>query len=258
MNSIIDKIPKFVRTVFVLAFWVLIWHLVAVKINLDVVVSKPSDVADRLLKLLCEKEFYLTIFLSIKNILSGFLWAVLLGTFCGIVTSKIRLLDELISPVLAVIKATPVASFILLAYFLIDTEIIPSFISLLMVFPIIYGNVSMGIKNTPKELIEMTKTYNFSPIHRLTKLYLPSISPYFLAGFKTSLGLAWKAGIAAEVICNLKGSIGSELYSAKMYLETIDIFAWTVTIIVISMIIEKLLLVAVSLLTKKKGGGSSI
>jgi len=253
MNSIIDKIPKPARTVTVLAFWVIVWHIFAAKINLDVVISKPYDVLNRLLDLAKEKEFYLTIFTSINNILSGFFAAVVLGTVFGILTAKIRLLDELISPVLAVIKATPVASFILLAYFLVDTEIIPSFISLLMVFPIIYGNVSEGLKNTPKELIEMTKVYSFSPLHKLTKLYLPSILPYFLAGFKTSLGLAWKAGVAAEVICNLKGSIGSELYSAKMYLETIDIFTWTVTVIIISMIIEKTLLFTVNHLTKKKG-----
>ena len=92
MNSIIDKIPKAVRTVIVLTFWIVIWHFIAVKIDLDVIVSKPSEVANRFLTLCKEKEFYLIIFSSIKNILSGFFTAVILGVVFGILTSKIRLL----------------------------------------------------------------------------------------------------------------------------------------------------------------------
>ena len=252
MNSTTKKnMLKFARTLFVLAFWVILWHIISTKIDLDILVSKPSDVFKRLIYLGGDKQFYETIFSSVLNILSGFLKAVLLGVITGMITAKLRILDEILSPVLSVIKATPVASFILLAYFWIDTPLIPSFISFLMVFPIVHTNVSEGLKNTPKELIEMTKIYKLTPMHIITKLYLPSITPYFLAAFKTSLGLAWKAGVAAEVICNLKGTIGSELYKAKTYLETVDIFAWTVTIIFISIIIEKVLMFGVDKLANR-------
>ncbi len=243
---------KIARTAFVLAFWILVWHFVAEKIDLDVILSNPFDVAKRLIELGREETFYQKIFNSVLNVLAGFFQAVAIGTVSGIITAKIKFLDELISPLLSVIKATPVASFILLAYFLIETTTIPSFISLLMVLPIIHGNVSEGLKNTPPELIEMTKMYKFSAYYKITKLYLPSVLPYFLAGFKTSLGLAWKAGVAAEVICNIENTVGRELYSAKTYLETIDIFAWTVTIIIISVIIEKTLVLLVNAVTPKK------
>jgi NitT/TauT family transport system permease protein len=175
----------------------------------------------------------------------------------GIATGKIRLLDELISPLLSIIKATPVASFIILALFWLTKESIPSFIAFLMVLPIIHGNVSEGIKNTPNELIEMTRIYDVKPLHRLTKLYIPNILPYFVAGFKTSLGLAWKAGVAAEVIALTKNSIGKELYEAKNYLETVDLFTWTLTVIVISRVLEKLLMMMVNSFTQKRKRGSA-
>ena len=121
-----------------------------------------------------------------------------------------------------------------------------------MVLPIIHGNVSEGLKNTPKELVEMTRVFGFSPLMRLKKLYLPSVLPYFTAGFKTSLGLAWKAGVAAEVLAFPKNSIGKQLYEGKTYLETLDVFTWTLTVIIISIILEKLLMLTATRLTKRR------
>ena len=245
------------RTAFVLIFWVIVWHLIAKAIDRPILVSTPADTFNNLIVLASDKEFYITIISSVLRILSGFFAAVMAGTVLGILAGKIAILDELINPLMSVIKATPVASFIILALFWISKENIPSFIAFLMVIPIIHGNVREGLKNTPNELIEMTKIYEISPVKRLTKLYIPSILPYFAAGFKTSLGLAWKAGVAAEVIAYTKNSIGKELNSAKAYLETVDIFTWTLTVIIISMLLEKLLMFIFSSLTQRKSKGVS-
>lgn len=252
MTSIWNKIPRFARTVFVLAFWIFIWWIISVCVNQEVLVPSPAEVSRRLLELIQTKEFYTTVLNSVLRIISGFLYATVAGVLLGILAARISLLDELISPLLSLVKATPVASFIILALVWIDKQLIPSFISFLMVFPIIHGNVSTGLKNTPYELIEMAKIYHFSFRHKITKLYFPAVFPYFAAGFKTALGLSWKAGVAAEVLCFPKNSIGKELYEAKTYLETIDVFAWTVTIVVISVLIEKVLMWLVEKIQKNR------
>lgn len=257
IDSIIKKTPKLARALIVLAFWVMVWQIIAVKVDSAVLVSTPAKVFKRLVQLMGEKEYYVIIANSVWRILSGFLIAVGLGTFLGILTAKIRVLDELLAPILSVIKATPVASFIILALVWLNKETIPSFISFLMVLPIIHGNVCEGLKNTPNDLIEMSKIYNLSLKQKLTKLYFPSILPYFLAGFKTSLGLAWKAGVAAEVLSFPKNSIGKQLYEGKTYLETVDVFTWTITVIVISVILEFLLIQTVKKLTARKRGATN-
>ena len=257
MNSIIKKIPKFARTLTVLAFWVIIWQIIAVKVDSAVLVSTPAEVFKRLIQLMGEKEFYVIISSTVLRILSGFIIAVGIGTVLGIITAKIQLLDEMFAPILSLIKATPVASFIILALVWLNKETIPSFISFLMVLPIIHGNVCEGVKNTPNDLTEMSKIYNLSLKQKLTKLYLPSIVPYFLAGFKTSLGLAWKAGVAAEVLSFPKNSIGKQLYEGKTYLETVDVFVWTITVIVISVVLESLLMQTVKRLTARKRGATN-
>ena len=97
---------------------------------------------------------------------------------------------------------------------------------------------------------------------RIFRLYIPSLAPYFLAACKSSLGMAWKAGIAAEVLAVPKNAIGTELYYAKTYLETPTMFAWTLVIILLSIIFEKLFVWFIEWLGVKlhavpaKGGGN--
>ena len=55
-----------------------------------------------------------------------------------------------------------------------------------------------------------------------------------------SIGMAWKAGIAAEVICSPHNTIGYFLYRTKIYFDTPALFAWTLCVIVLSFIIEKI------------------
>ena len=108
-----------------------------------------------------------------------------------------------------------------------------------MVLPIIWANVSEGIRNTDRQLLEMGRMFRFGPWKTAWRIFVPSILPYFMAGCTTGLGLAWKAGVAAEVLAMPRNSIGLQLYNAKVYLETSDLFAWTLVIILLSMLLEK-------------------
>jgi NitT/TauT family transport system permease protein len=116
---------------------------------------------------------------------------------------------------------------------------IPIFISFLMVVPLIWANVHTGIAGTDTQLLEMAKVYRFSPARKIGYLYVPSVMPYFTAACSTGLGFAWKSGIAAEVIALPALAIGKQIYNAKIYLETVDLFAWTIAVILLSVLLER-------------------
>jgi NitT/TauT family transport system permease protein len=124
-------------------------------------------------------------------------------------------------------------------------DTLPTFISALMVLPIVWGNIHDGILSVDKQLLEVTKVYKFTPFKRIKRLYLPHVAPYFSAAVKTSIGLAWKAGIAAEILTLPPISIGKKLSDAKIYLETTDLFAWTVTVIILSLLLELVFTLAI-------------
>ena len=102
------------------------------------------------------------------------------------------------------------------------------------------------------------KVFRFSAIKRLLHITIPSVLPYFVAACKTSLGLAWKAGIAAEVLATPQNSIGKELFESKTFMETTDLFAWTVTVILLSVCMEKLFFILLRLLLRKTHTGGAL
>ena len=120
-----------------------------------------------------------------------------------------------------------------------------------MVAPIIWQNISAGISNLDSGLSEMAKVFKLSPYKTFTKVIAPQLKPYFSSASITALGLAWKSGIAAEVISYPRVAIGRAMNEAKVVIETADVLVWTITVILLSVAFE---LVLKLLLSKKTKG----
>ena len=87
----------------------------------------------------------------------------------------------------------------------------------------------------------MARVFRMSPWNRLTRIELPAVLPRLSSSAGVAMGLAWKSGVAAEVIGIPAGSIGERLYKAKVYLATPELFAWTLTIVLASVLCERAL-----------------
>ena len=236
-NSIIKTIGRAVGT---LLFWLLLWQIAALIVRSEVLLPAPLTAAKRLLVLGKTGAFWLAVIWSLLRILLGFLLGVVAGCLLAAVC-RLRLPETLLAPIRVIIKATPVASFIMLAWVWLNRDAIPVFIAALLVAPIVWGNVTEGIKSTDHALWEMTEVYGIRGGKRFRYLYLPSVLPYFTSAVYTCAGLVWKAGIAAEVLCLPKKAIGTYLYQAKLVLDTPDVFAWTAVVILISVALEKMI-----------------
>ncbi len=201
----------------------------------------PRAVLLRLLALGGTAEFWAAAGITLIRIFSGFLIGAVLGTLLAGLTAASAIADMLLAPMIKVVRATPVASFIVLVLLWVRTGWVPSVISALMVMPVVWGNVVRGVSETDRQLLEAARMYRFGKGKTLFLLYVPSVLPYFFSGCITALGLAWKAGVAAEVLCWPKTAIGTQLYYSKLYLEIPALFAWTLVVIVLSLLLEKLL-----------------
>lgn len=237
-------------------FWIAVWFLAAKIVayrvggGSELIVPMPNSVFKEMLNLTVSPEFWQITAASLLRVLIGLVISLLLGCIIAYLMSASKTLNTLIYPLMSAIKATPIASFIMIAYlWFTNSSDLPIFITALIVIPIISANVSEGISSVNKELIDVTRLYRFTPSKKLFRLYIPSIAPYFLAACKSSLGMAWKASVAAETLAITQNSIGRELYLSKQGLESARVFAWTLVTIVLSIIIEK----AVILLLNKAG-----
>ena len=231
-------LKKIGRALLVAAFWLGVWALAAHRFGKPLLFPSPLSVLKTLGNLLQTKEFYVATATSIFNILLGTLSAIAFACILAIITSRIRFVRELIHPVMAVVKATPVASFIILMLLFLGPVKVPAFITFLIVLPIVWTNLDQGIQSIDPQLREVATMYRFSITKRLRVLIFPSIKPYFLSACKTAIGLAWKAGVAAEIIAMPPKTIGTMIGEAKLYIMSAEMFAWTLTVVVLSLIIE--------------------
>lgn len=224
------------------AFWVIVWQIAAMGLGQEILLVSPASVLARLGELVPHWDFWGAVLFSFSRITLGFLLACAAGVLLAVLSSRFSLVRDLAAPLMATVKSIPVASFIILVLIWVPSRNLSVVISFLMVTPILYQNVLGGIASMDKDLTEMADVFGVSFPRRLRYLYLPQVMPFFRSACAVSLGLCWKAGVAAEVIGLPQGSIGERLYEAKVYLETPSLFAWTTVIILVSLLFERLFL----------------
>lgn len=236
------------------AVWLAVWQLLSMALGQTLLLPSPLSALLRLGQLALTAPFWRAVGWSSLRIIGGFLLACAAGVLLAVPAARWRWLSELLAPPVAVIKAVPVASFIILALVWLNSRSLPLFISFLMVFPPVYLNVLEGIRQTDPALLEMARVFRVPPLRKAVGLFLPQVLPYFRTAVSLALGLCWKAGIAAEIIGLPTGSLGERLYTAKVYFQTADLFAWTAVIVIISAVFERLFLLATDRLVRKAGG----
>ena len=248
-NSI--TFSKYGKTALSVIFWLLLWQLLSLWVANDLLLVGPLGTILRLFELLPDKTFWLSIAASGLRILSGYLIGFLTGVLLAILSLKRPLLEELLKPFIAFLKSVPVAAFVVLFLIWWRSNVLAVAICICIVVPQIYINTLEGLKATDKKLLEMADVHGVSLLGRLRYIYRPALRPYMESAVKVSMGMGWKSGIAAEVIGMPQTSIGMRLYSSKISLDTAGVLAWTLTIIAISFLTEKIALKLLDLLMKR-------
>ncbi len=222
--------------------WVAVWHILARAMGNPLLLPTPWQVLGRLWQLMQEAAFWRVTAVSIGRILLGVVSAMVLGVVLAVFTSASSILDALVSPLMTAVKATPVASFAILVLIWLDRDYVPVLICGMMVLPVVWSNVCAGIREVDVQLLEVAKVYRLPWLRVLRRIYVPSVLPYFRAACSSALGMGWKAGIAAEVLTVPKDSMGRMIADAKLYLMTEDLFAWTLMVVLLSLVLASVML----------------
>ena len=237
---------KLVSVLFPLLFWLLVWQALAMLVDVgaamggELLLPSPLRVLAVLAELAGEEAFWRSAFLSLGRMFTGILAGALIGAVLAVLTAGSRWFDLLLSPAVKVVRAVPVASFILLVLLWVRRGWVPVVISALMVVPVVWGAVRQGIDAADRQLLELCRCYRFDRFKTLRLFWLPSVAPAFASGLATAMGLAWKAGVAAEVLCQPQNAIGTQIYRTKLELATPELFAWTLVVILLSLAMEGL------------------
>ncbi len=236
-SSILEN--KIFRKVLVLGFWLILWQILSVIISEEILLVSPLSALKKLLELIVTKGYWVSIFSSLWKISLGLLLSVLVGGVLAILSFRFSLFKEVVNPAISFLRSIPVASFVIFLLVWINSSYLSIYIGFFMGMPIIFENVYIGILSVDKNLLEMAESFKIGFEKRFKYIYIIKVMPHLQSGIMTASGLIFKAGIAAEIIGMQRNSIGENLYNAKIYLNMPELFAWTITILALSMVFEK-------------------
>ena len=242
--NINKKILNVIYKVLAVMLALILWEIAALKINSQIILVTPVQVLHRLFTIWQEPDFAGTVWFTMYHIVGGFLAGLLCGIVCAVFAYICKPVEYILWPWMVTIKAVPVASFVVICLIWFTTKN-------LSVFIVIYQNTLTGLRSTDKGIREMADVFHIPWIRRIRYIIMPQLSPYLISAGRVTAGMAWKAGVAAEIIGMPRGSVGQMLYMSKIYLDTDDLMAWTVIIVVLSVIFEKLVVLALKAVLKK-------
>lgn len=230
------------KNLFVIFFWLVVWQLISMIFKEEILFVSPFKVFMTTFENLKEYEFYKSIFSTLYKILIGFSFGTVIGIVFAIISYNFKVFKELIYIPMLAIKSIPVVSFIVLLLFFVDSKNLSIYISFIMVLPIIYLNVYKGLYNVDRNLLNMAVIYRVNNKKKIKYIYIDAVKPFLESAMTISIGLAFKSGIAAEVIGLPKFGVGTMIYNSKVYLDTANLFSYTIVAVVLSFICEKLIL----------------
>ncbi len=232
------QVKEIVWTAAGIAFLLLLWVVISALVGNDLLFPSPAETFGALGRLAGTAEFYLSVAGSLLSVAAGFIGGNIIGVVLGLASGLSSRVNAFVKPGMAVIKATPVASFIILVLIWLGKAYTPALTAFLIVLPVVWQNVVAGIRSADRGLLEVATVFNFSFGKKLKYVYLPAAAEGYIAAVRTSMGFAWKAGVAAEVLSGTARTLGGKIYSAKILIETPELFAYTLVVVGVSLLVE--------------------
>ena len=229
---------KWLKKILVILLWLAVWQLVSVVVNNDILVASPLTTLTSLIANLTSSRFYKAVGLSMLHIGLGWLAAFTLGLALAVPAWRWPIIEQLLSPLLTLMKSVPVVCFIVMLLIWFGRGWIAFYAVFMIAFPSVYFAVLEGLGQRDEKLSEMLDLFGVSNLRKLAVYHWPTILPFLQAASKSAIGMSWKSGVAAELIGLPLGSIGEGIYQAKILLDSAAVFSWTFVVVALSILAE--------------------
>lgn len=217
-----------------IASWLVLWQIASMAWDSPLLLPGPLDVGARLIALVPDPSFWHRVLFSLSRIVAGFVAGVAIGGVGAVAAARWKAVEDLLAPLMALAKSVPVASITVLALVWLRAANLAVLVVALVVVPLVYESTLSGLRATDRTLDEAVALFRIGGARRLCFFVMPQLYPYLEAALGTALGMAWKAGVAAEVIGIPAGSLGEAVYDTKVYFDTAGLFAVTIAVIAAS------------------------
>ena len=245
-----EKICKILSPFFLL----LVWYAVAAIIRAPLILPFPHSVLLRLFELASTGIFWRAFSCTFFRVVISFTISFAAGLFFGLLAADSSAFKAFIAFPLELVRATPVIAFILPALFWFTSGLVPVVVTVVMCLPIIITAAEKGFEKNP-ENIEKLFRVNSRGIKGLKAFFyirLPAAKSALLSGAESSFGLSWKVVAAGEVLSIPRNAAGTMMQQAQVHLETCDVLAVTLALVLISALCQKGIRLLIELRSKNQ------
>ena len=234
-----------VKGILAVVAWLAIWQVASLALANPWLLSSPVDTLGVWANLILTGRFWAVVVHSLMRIALGFVVAFAAGCALGYLAARLPGMRTFLKPAVLVVKSAPVVCIIALLLVAAGSSATTSIVVGLVVFPQFYHAVMEAALSRDTDIDEVLAVFGVSRVRRALCVELVAFGASIRSATAVAAGLAWKSGVAAEII-GLPGlSIGESVYLAKISLDSAAIIAWTATVILLSWLSERLLLALV-------------
>jgi NitT/TauT family transport system permease protein len=219
------------------AAFVAAWWLSSLSVP-HYILPGPARVWEALRLIAANGDLWNNLAITLWRVSVGFVVAALVGLPLGIVLGANKRAGEFFEPVLPVLNTVSSAIWAIFAIIWFGiSNATTIFVVFMTAMPLIITNVWQGTRAVNADFIELAQVLRMPNWKVMTKIYLPTILPYFFSGARLAFGFGWRVSLVAETIGSSSG-VGYRLRQAADLIRTDQVFAWTLTLVIMMATIE--------------------
>lgn len=194
----------------------------------------PGAVASRFVTAVADGTWWWHTRVTLIESLLGFALGFSVAVVIGYLLSRSRLLERTLGPYIAASQSLPVVAIAPLVVLWFGYGLFPKVLvgALVVFFPILV-NTLVGIRNVPRELLEVAQVYGATRMQTLRMVELPLALPVLLAGVRMGITLSTTGAVVAEFVGADTG-LGVLLNISKGMFDTPLMFVALITLIVMA------------------------
>lgn len=235
-----SRIANMMRYGGAIAFWIVLWAAIAILVDNPILVAGPGGTLTAFLSSFMQPIFWSAVGQTAVRIVCVGLASAVLATVLGFAAARFSWVRVLLAPAMQVMKSAPVACIIVIV--LVAAGAVGALVSIVafVTIPPFYVAALEAQQARDHATERVLRLAGLSAARVFLAATWPSMLPYFSAAAKSAIGLSWKAGITAELLCIPLGSIGAAIYGAKLTLDTPALLMWTIIVMLLGWANEKL------------------
>lgn len=234
MKNLSIKISSILSLVF-------LWYIIYLIVDHPLLIPPISKVIETFFKMLIESSFLNALWHTAFRLIVSLFISSVCGISLGYLSAKNKTVELIFRPHVTILKTIPVISVIIIMYILVGYQIAPYIITFFMIFPIFYQTTYQGIKAINQDLLDVYHLEMENRYLEIKYVYLQNIKDYLILASYQSFGLGFKVLVTSEFITQTQNSIGKLLYQAKVNLQYDYVFAITILLIIITVLVEVLM-----------------